>query len=225
MSKKAQLKQVQPENKRDQFVNSKKGSKAMYIAVAAAIVLVIVAVVMYVGSKNNTTTAQADPREAKYIGRYLPQGYEPAKLTEPITYDKIIQPTDIKPEVKDGKILIGVGDVISNRIVYFEYTRPSDSQVIPMLAYIRPSGKLFVGVSLCPPCQAKKQHLEPDGTLTCNSCGTKRDPETQAGISGACKLYPLDEMPHKLAGDKIEIAETSLAKWVPQPLDRPVGGQ
>lgn len=94
-----------------------------------------------------------------------------------------------------------------------------------MLAYIKPSGKLFTRVSLCPPCQSKKQYLEPDGTLTRNSCGTKRNPEIQVGASGACRLYPLDEMPHKLVGDKIEIAEASLAKWVPQPLDRPVGGQ
>ncbi|MCL6472699.1 MAG: DUF2318 domain-containing protein [Firmicutes bacterium] len=225
MDKKDQFKNDRSRNKREQFVGSRGSSKSMYIAVAAAVLLVIVAGFLYAGSKNKAATGQVDPREAKYIGRYLTQGFAPAKLTEPIKYDKTIEPLDIKPEVKDGKVLINVGDVISSRMVYFEYTRPSDNQVIPMLAYIKPSGRLFTGVSLCPPCQAKKQHFESDNLLTCNSCGTKRDPETQAGISGACKLYPLDEMPHKLVGDKIEIAEADLAKWTPQPLDRPVGSE
>lgn len=216
---------TQVRGKRDQFVNAKGPSKSIYIAIAAVAVLVMVGIGFYMRSGSAPATAQADPREAKYIGRYLPSGYAEAKLTEPIKYDKRIDMTDITPKVQGGNILITAGDVISDRIVYFEYTRPNDNQIISMMAYIKPSGKLFTGVSLCPPCQAKRQYYDADGLLTCGSCGTKRDPETQVGISGACKLYPFDEIPHKLVGDKIQIAESDMAKWKPQPLDRPVGEQ
>jgi len=210
-------------SKREQFVNAKKSNRSIHIYAGVAIVLVVAAIVVYLGASNSAKTAQIDPREAKYIGRFLPQGYEPAKLTEPIKYDTGIEMTTIKPEIKGGKILINVGDVISKRLVYFEYKRPGDGQVISMMAYIKPSGKLFTGVSMCPPCQSKYHYFDVDGALTCKSCDTKRDPETQAGISGACRLYPADEIAHKLVGDKIEIAESDMAKWAPQPIDRPVG--
>lgn len=211
--------------KRDQFVGKKKSPTSLYIIIAL-VALSVMGGVLFLQSKSGTTSAvQATPEEAKYIGKYLPQGFEPTKLTEPIKYDRTIEMTPVQPEVKDGKIRLNAGDVIGNKIVYFEYTRPSDGQVISMMAYIRPSGKLFTGVSFCPPCQGKYHHFEADGTLTCNQCGTKRDPETQVGLSGACKLYPADEFAHKLVGDKIEIAEADLANWASQPLDRPVGGQ
>lgn len=93
-----------------------------------------------------------------------------------------------------------------------------------MIAYAKPSGKLFVGMSYCPPCKGKGQRIEADGILTCETCGTKRNLETQVGISGNCKLYPLDEVPSKIVGDKIVVEKGVVEQWTPQPLDRPVGG-
>jgi len=210
-------------NKRDQFVNSKGAPKAVYIAIGAVAVLAMVAIAFFVGPKSTQTGAEPTPEEAKYIGRYLSEGYKPVKLTEPIKYDQRIDMTDIAPEVKDGNITFSAGDVIKNRIVYFEYMRPSDNEIISMMAYIKPNGELFTGVSYCPPCQAKRHYFDTDGTLTCGSCATKRDPITEAGLSGACRLYPFDEMPHKMVGDNIQISEADMAKWTVQPLDRPVG--
>lgn len=216
-------KNAQPKSKRDQFAKSGSNSKSMYI-IAGVVLLIVVAVgVSFMKSGGNSGPLQPTPEEAKYIGVYLPEGFEPAKLTEPIKYDKNIDMTPIVADVKDGNVTIDAGAVIQSRIVYFEYINPVSQQPISMMAYIKPSGKLFTGVSYCPPCQGKYHHFEADGTLTCNACGTKRDPETEAGISGACKLYPADEMPHKLVDGKIQIAEADLAKWTPQPLDRPVG--
>lgn len=211
----------QTTSKRDQFTKTKKSPTTLYLIIAVVAVAVIGGT-LFMQSKSGTQAVQADPQEAKYIGRYLPQGFEPVKLTEPIKYDQR-EMTPVQTEIKDGKILLNAGDVIANKIVYFEYTRPADNQVISMMAYIKPSGKLFTGVSFCPPCQGKYHHFEADGTLTCNQCGTKRDPETQVGLSGACKLYPADELAHKQVGDKIEIAEADLTNWTAQPLDRPVG--
>jgi hypothetical protein len=214
-------KSKKPTNKRDQFMNEGgRKSKTTYMVVGLAIVLLLAAIGFYLKSAGNSVGLKPDPREAKYIGRYLPKGYAPAKLIEPIGYEERIDPTDINPEIKDGSIQLNVGDIIKNRIVYFEYTRAGDNTVIPMTAYIKPSGKLFTGVSLCRPCQAKRQYIDSDGLLTCTACGTKRDLETQAGVSGACKLYPLDEMPHSLLGGKVLISENSLGSWKEQPLDR-----
>lgn len=208
--------------KREQFINGKGKSKTIYIFGAAA-VLIIIIIALYFGLSSKSAAVKPDPREAKYIGRYLPQGFKAAQLIEPIKYDQRLEMTDIKASVQDGNVSIKVGDVIKDRIVFFEYKRPSDGQTLPMIAYIKPSGRLFTGVSLCAPCRAERQYIDTDGLLTCGSCGTKRDLETQVGISGACRLYPLDELGHKLVGDNIQIAAGDLARWSPQPLDRPVG--
>jgi uncharacterized membrane protein len=122
----------------------------------------------------------------------------------------------------DGTISVSADEVLANKIVRFDYTR-GDGRVLPLIAYVKPSGSLFVGVSYCPPCEGEGQRIEADGTLTCESCGTKRDLETNTGISGACKLYPLDEIPATVEGGNI-VAETEvLDRWIAQPLDRPVG--
>ncbi|HEY3375396.1 MAG TPA: Fe-S-containing protein [Candidatus Aquicultor sp.] len=209
--------------KRDQFVAKKKPSMVLYIVITV-IALTAIGGGVWLQSRGSNV-AQATPEEAKYLGRFLSQGYQPAVLTEPLTYDSAIQMSPVQPQIKGGAISISAADIIKNKIVYFEYTRPSDRQIIPMMAYIKPSGKLFTGVSFCPPCRGKYQHIEAAGTLTCNQCGTKRDLETQVGISGACKLYPPDEIAHKQAGDTIILAEADLATWQAQAIDRPVGGQ
>ena len=49
------------------------------------------------------------------------------------------------------------------------------------------------------------------------------DPETGIGISGACKLYPLDELPVTVSGGKIVVEKALLDTWTAQPKDRPVG--
>jgi nitrite reductase/ring-hydroxylating ferredoxin subunit len=114
--------------------------------------------------------------------------------------------------------------VSANKIVSFEYAK-SDAEKIPMVAYIRPSGKLFVGVSYCVPCKGTGQDIGSDGTLTCQTCGTKRDLESGVGISGACKLYPLDELPVKVQGDRVVVDKPALDNWTVQPTDRQIGGQ
>ena len=212
--------------KRAQFVepNNKKPA-LLYVVLSIAVIAIVAFVAVYASSGKTPGAVEPSAVEAKYIGRYLPADFKPVKLTEPVVYDRQIDMVPVTPEVKDGKVIIKAGDVISSRIVYFEYSRPKDSQTISLMAYIKPSGELFTGVSYCPPCGAKYHHFEADGTLTCNSCATKRDPETEAGISGACKLYPADAIAHKLVGENIELAEADLVDWEAQPLDRPVGAE
>jgi nitrite reductase/ring-hydroxylating ferredoxin subunit len=175
------------------------------------------------GSTSNSSLAgSVSADEQKYVGRYLPASYTEPAVAGASTYSTEIQMSDVTPTQDKTQISLPVADVVAKKIVYFEYQKPG-SATVPMMAYVKPSGKLFVGVSFCPPCQGKTQAIEPDGTLRCAACGTKRDLETGAGVSGACRRYPIDELPATVSGSKIVVQDTALDKWTPQPIDRPVG--
>lgn len=169
----------------------------------------------------STASTSAPAEEQKYIGRLLPANYQ-APVVQPVTYSGTTQMTDVVADASGAQVTVPVADISTNKIVYFEYAK-AGGEAVPMIAYVKPSGKLFVGVSYCIPCKGKRQFVDADGTLTCSSCGTKRDLETGVGISGACKLYPLDEVASKIVGDKLVIEKSELDKWTPQPLDRKVG--
>lgn len=170
------------------------------------------------GSSGSATGAAAD--EAKYIGRLLPAGYQEAAV-KPVSYSGVTDMTDVKATSDPAGLSISAADLQTDKIVYFEYKRADGA--IPMIAYVKPSGQIFVGVSYCLPCKSTKQYVDADGTLTCKSCGTKRDLTSGVGISGSCKLYPLDEVPAKITGGKLVIDKGTLDKWTPQPMDRKVG--
>lgn len=206
---------------------SRNGSRMAIWAVAAVVAVLALVGIMSASGKwgtgGATATAGISPEEAKYLGRLLPKGYQGPKVAEVAVYSSTVNMTDITAKDEGRSISIPVGDVTSNKIVKFTYAR-SGGQAIPLLAYIKPSGKLFVAVSFCPPCEGEGQRIEPDGTLVCESCGTKRDLETSVGISGACKLYPLDELPVTVASDRISLDKAVLDTWTSQPKDRPIGG-
>jgi hypothetical protein len=225
-----------PSAKRPQTPAKKKGAGATtWIAGAFALLAVVTVIVIVTtgGSKGAASAgiAGATPASAassvpadeqKYIGRLLPASYTEPSVGSAAAYTATIQMTNVTPTQDKKQISISLSDLKSDKIVYFEYQK-AGSPPIPMMAYIKPSGKLFVGVSLCPPCQSKRQRIDADGTLTCESCGTKRDLETGVGISGACRLYPADEVPATVVGGKIIVQNTVLDGWTAQPIDRPVG--
>jgi len=146
-------------------------------------------------------TAVATADEQKYMGRFLPDGYEEPAVSDAVNYDQVVQMANVAPTQDPKGVSLAVDDVVSNKIVYFEYQRSGDKP-LPLMAYVKPSGKLFVGVSYCPPCEGQYQRIEPDGTLTCESCGTKRALESSVGLGGPCKLYPTDELPVTVNGGR-----------------------
>jgi hypothetical protein len=204
------------------------------LLISGLIVIVVIAGVAWATSRpkvvanasgaasNAGAPAAAVPAdEQKYIGRFLPAGYQEPTVP-PVTYTAVTNMTDVTAQTKGAQLTVSLADVTAAKIVYFEYAK-AGSDPVPMIAYVKPSGKLFVGVSYCIPCKGKKDLVDADGTLTCASCGTKRDLETGVGISGTCRLYPLDEIASQVVGGKIVIEKSALDKWTPQPLDRPVG--
>ncbi len=203
------------------------GSRTWIAAIAAVALVMLVIVVGSGGSKGAgaaaTGQAGAVPaEEAKYIGRLLPANYTEPSVASAQTYSAGVTMTDVTAKQDAKQTTLSVADVVAGKVVYFEYQK-AGADPISMLAYIKPSGKLFVGVSYCIPCKGKRQDIAPDGTLRCQNCGTKRDLETGVGVSGACRLYPLDEVPASVAGGKIVIENSVLDGWTAQPLDRPVG--
>jgi hypothetical protein len=189
--------------------------------VGALLVGSIVAAAVFAGG-GAKPAPPVSSEEAKYLGRFLPGGYSEPKVTEAAAYSSTWKMSSVTPASGGGGISIPVAEVASKKIVSFKYSKPG-GEAIPLVAYAKPSGKLFLGVSYCVPCKGEGQRIESDGTLTCESCGTKRDLETMAGLSGACKLYPLDELPTKISGGRIVVEQGALDSWTPQPLDRKVG--
>jgi nitrite reductase/ring-hydroxylating ferredoxin subunit len=214
---------------------AKKGvGMGTWIAAAFAVIAVIAVIIIAgTGSGGGAATAGASTGaaggapavsadEAKYVGRLLPASYTEPSVGGATTYSSSVAMTNVTPSQGAKQTTIKVADLVADKIVYFEY-KTAGGAAIPMLAYVKPSGKLFVGVSFCPPCKGKQQTIEADGTLRCASCGTKRDLETGAGVSGACRRYPIDEVPATLTGGNIVIQNSVLDGWTAQPLDRPVG--
>lgn len=208
-----------------------------WIVGVVAVAAVVAVIVLASGGSRNATPAGAagavaaapapaggavPADEQRYIGRLLPAGFTEPSVAAASAYSSTIKATDVTPTQDKKQLTLALSDVVSDKIVYFEYKK-ADGDPIAMVAYVKPSGKLFVGVGYCIPCKGTRQRIESDGTLTCEACGTKRDLETGVGISGACKLYPLDEVPAKVAGGKIVLQDSVLDTWTAQPLDRKVG--
>lgn len=197
----------------------------LYIAIAAVILIGGIAIFGNGGRDSNPSSSvpTASAEEAKYIGRLLPDGYQEPTVAEATRYTLTVEMTELAATVTDTQVSVPVGDVAGAKIALFQYQPAGATQSLPLIAYVKPSGKLFVGVSFCPPCQGEWQTIQADGTLTCNSCGTKRDLETMVGISGSCKLYPLDELPVTIVDGNITVDRSVIDSWTPQPLDRQVG--
>jgi hypothetical protein len=200
--------------------SGKKSSNPLFVGTAVVLV-VLVAAVWFVTSGHKTATASIPADEAKYIGRLLPSGYQEPKVAGAQSYSGTVRATQLQAVANGGGVSIPVAQLAADKIVQFDFKR-SDGQQLPLIAYVKPSGKAFVGVDYCIPCQGVGQRFE-NGVLTCNTCGTTRDIETGAGLTGACRLYPLDEVPATVSGGKLTIDASVLNSWQPQPKDRQVG--
>jgi len=79
--------------KRDQFTDKKKKPVALYVVVSIVAVAIVGVVVAYAGGGKAPGRVEPTAVEAQYIGRYLPDGFKPVKLTEPVVYDRQIDMT------------------------------------------------------------------------------------------------------------------------------------
>ncbi|HEY3317985.1 MAG TPA: Fe-S-containing protein [Coriobacteriia bacterium] len=214
--------QSQPRQKAATPAERSGGAKTLWIVGGTIVVVLVAVLALSSGGGKGGGTAGVDPAEAKYMGRLLPKGYQEPKVASVVTYDAETAMTPVTAADAGSALSLSANDVVNDKIVSFSYARPG-GRPIPLLAYVKPSGKIFVGVSFCPPCESEQQLLETDISLKCASCGTKRNAETGVGIGGACKLYPIDELPATVSNGKITIEKSVLDNWTPQPKDRKIG--
>ena len=133
------------------------------------------------------------------------------KVTSKVSYSNVnLQMFDIKPEVRDGKIIVPLDVVIDKKLVGFQYIKGNIK--VPLLAYISPEGKLVTAVSICEPCNSERFYTEED-EIVCNACGTRWRLKNLEGISGACQQYPPDPIPSTIVGNEIQIDESIVINW------------
>ena len=136
------------------------------------------------------------------------------KISQSMRYsNQSIGMTGIEAVVENGKISIPIDVVQEKKIVRFEYE--SDGVMVPLLAYVTPSGKAVTAVSMCEPCRSTRFHIRKD-LMVCNSCDTEWNLETLRGISGGCLMYPPDLIPSEIGDGRIWIEEKVVRQWKPR---------
>ena len=115
---------------------------------------------------------------------------------------------------------------VKQGIVQVQYTRTAPlstdyqqlmgGNILPLLAYIAPSGKLVVASSLCEPCRGTSFSIDGDN-LVCDKCFTKWDLDTLQGVSGACQSFPPVQMQTQLKDDGTVVVDVAqLEAWAPR---------
>lgn len=95
------------------------------------------------------------------------------------------------------------------------YQMAAGGNILPVLAYIAPSGKLVVATSFCEPCRSTTFHLE-GNILVCDVCFTRWELNTLLGIGGGCFDYPPEELTAEIRGDTVFVPAADLEAWVPR---------
>jgi hypothetical protein len=125
---------------------------------------------------------------------------------------KVEQMTPIQPVVENGMIRFALSDVDKANIVSFEMEN-DERFLVPMMAYITSSGRLFVGCSLCA-CGGKTFSLA-GKALVCDTCRSTYDIETQLFLAGVslCRKYPPVPMKVTVANGRILLDRSNVLKW------------
>jgi len=187
------------ERKRAEFEKEGAASPARSWMIAAAIGFALVAIVGFAMVRSNT---QSEPQRAAVAE------------SQDYTSSGNVEMTDVKAKVAAGRVSVPLAALKTKKLLYFKYQK--DGVDVPLMAMLQPSGRVFTGSAMCEPCRSDRFHTEPDGTLTCNACGTKWDIETLEGISGGCPNYPPQEMKNEVRGGQILLKEGDVRGWQPR---------
>ncbi|PKM50488.1 MAG: hypothetical protein CVV02_11145 [Firmicutes bacterium HGW-Firmicutes-7] len=185
------------QNKKEQFTNPQKSKLPIFLG----IVLVIIAVAVIIFISLNKDLDEKD----NYFG-------EPIVDTRSYI-GKLISMTTINPELQEGKVVFPLEEVDNNNILYFELEN-DENVLVPIMAYITPSGRLFVGSSMCEPCRGRTFSLAGE-TIVCDTCKTTYNIETHEFISGApaCGKLPPINMNPKVENGNVIIDYNEILNW------------
>ncbi len=185
----------QAHSKKQQFTQPEKSKLPLIVAVIAILVLVVVVF----------TALRPKQASVEYFG-------EPVAV-ERSYVGKFISMTKIEPVVENGQIKIPLRVVDENNIVSFELEN-DEGTLVPLMAYITPSGRLFAGSSMCEPCGGRTFSLAGEA-LVCDTCRTTYTIEDHEFISGsiACGSYPPSNMHPVVKNGMIIIKEAEVLSW------------
>jgi hypothetical protein len=181
--------------KKQKFTQPEKSKLPLILA---AVAILVVAVAAFTAFK----PAQAS---VEYFGK---------PVVAPRSYvGKFISMTAVEPVVENGQIKIPLAEVEENSIVFFELEN-DEGTLVPLMAYITPSGRIFAGSSMCEPCRGRTFSLAGE-TLVCDTCRTTYTIEDHKFISGAvaCGQYPPANMNAVIENGTIIIQETEVLNW------------
>lgn len=118
-----------------------------------------------------------------------------------------------------------LADLKKNYIVGFTYGRTkrmpegyqsaAGGNILPLMAYVAPTGRLVVATSFCEPCRSTTFHFD-GNQLVCDVCFTRWDLSTLIGVSGGCFDYPPEEVTAEVRGDQVFVPQADLEAWIPR---------
>lgn len=118
-----------------------------------------------------------------------------------------IAPTWTTIQVEGDLVSIPRSQIEESKMVHFRVGQQSVGGAF--MAYLL-GEEIHVRASVCPPCRSESFSLV-GSTLVCDTCGTRFEGTTGAGISGACKNYPKAEATYSGGGDNIALSLQDLA--------------
>lgn len=95
------------------------------------------------------------------------------------------------------------------------YQLAAGGNVLPVMSYLSPGGRLVVATSFCEPCRSTLFHFE-GNQLVCDVCFTRWDLNTLLGIGGGCFDYPPEELAAEVRDDTVFVPSADLETWVPR---------
>ncbi len=134
-------------------------------------------------------------------------------LAERSYIGEFISMTTVEATIDGEWLTIPLDVVDQNSIVYFE-AENDEGFVVPLMAYVGPSGRIFAGSSMCEPCRGRTFSLAGD-TLVCDTCRTTYTLEQHEFISGSpvCGKYPPVSMDPVVEEGLVKIPLVNILSW------------
>jgi len=183
-------------SKKEQFTQPEKSKLPLILGGVGVLVVAVILFVM-VGSNG--------PAEGEYFGDSV--------VSSRSYIGEFISMTPVEPVIEDGQIKISLDEVNQNNIISFEIEN-NQNELVPLMVYITPSGRIFAGSSMCEPCRGRTFSLAGE-TLVCDTCRTTYNIENHEFISGSptCGLYPPVNMNPTIEDDMIIIDLEEVLSW------------
>jgi hypothetical protein len=191
-------KNINRKSKKEQFIKQSSGRKPLLIAILLVAVIGTVAAGLLLrgpgAEDDGAYFGEPAVQTRSYIGRVVPM-------------------TAIEPLIEGGWVSIPLTLLEENDIVYFEVEN-NEGFLVPLMAYITPSGRIFTGSSMCEPCQGRSFFLAGE-TLVCETCRTTYTIESHEFISGSqdCGRYPPVYMQPVIENGMVSIALEDILQW------------